>query len=391
MMRIAITHPTTFARVRRGTERYVDELALYLSSQGHEVTVLACKPGAPEVVHDRGFTIRYHRRLWHPGLSRLGIFEHHPFLLTTFWALLHGNFDVVHSCSFTDGYAAALARRFTGTPAVLTVNGLPWHYAESGSASLGGAVFGRAVRSVDAVVAVSEYVGDYIRDRWGRSSVPIPCGVDLDRFPLSRTRDHNHPAILCTAAVEEPRKGGRLLMRAFDRLKLLRPEAILQIASSVSERGRQELLELVSPAHRADVQFHGEGLAKDLPTLYGRAAVSVLPSFGEPFGIVLIESLATGTPVVGTRHGAIPEIVAGEPVGKLFDPGPMENGGPSNVEGLVCALAEALDLSRLAETPERCRARAGAYRWSVVGPSFEELYRQLAADRAARQARRKTA
>jgi len=376
-MKIAITHPTTFARVRRGTERFVDELAVYLSGKGHEVVVVACKAGAPELVHDRGFTIRYHRRLWVPSLAGIGVFEHHPFLLTTFWALLGEKFDVVHSCSFTDGYAACQARRFTGSPTVLTVNALPWQYRESGSASLGGAVFGRAVCQANAVVACSDYVHDYVSDRWGRACASIACGVDLDRFPLSKTRDHSRPVILCTSAVEEPRKGGRLLLRAFDQLKRLRPEAILQIAVPVSENVQRELLSLVSPPYHQDVQFCGVGRAEDLPALYGRAAVSVLPSYGEPFGIVLIESLATGTPVVGTRHGAIPEIVGGHPVGTMFDPGPVESGGPSNVEGLVRALAEGLDLSRLKDTPDRCRARAGDYSWSVIGPQFEDLYRQV--------------
>jgi phosphatidylinositol alpha-mannosyltransferase len=130
------------------------------------------------------------------------------------------------------------------------------------------------------------------------------------------------------------------------------------------------------------VRFLGAGQLADLPALFGRAAISVLPSRWEPFGMVLLESMATGTPVVATRDGAIPEIVTDPALGRLFDPGPEGTVEPNNLDGLVNALAEGLELSRRPETADRCRVYAEQFSWAAVGPRFETLLSTLAARRA---------
>jgi phosphatidylinositol alpha-mannosyltransferase len=105
--------------------------------------------------------------------------------------------------------------------------------------------------------------------------------------------------------------------------------------------------------------------------VFGRAAISVLPSLWEAFGMVVVESMATGTPAVGTRDGALPELICDEGVGRLFDPGPSTGAAPTNVEGLVRAMDEALTLSRDPDTALRCRARADEFSWLRQGPRYE--------------------
>ena len=165
-------------------------------------------------------------------------------------------------------------------------------------------------------------------------------------------------------------------MRAFDLLKAARPGAVLQICTEVTEPIRTELLKLVSSRYHSDVHFLGPGRPEDLPAVYGRASASVLSSLDEPFGMVLLESMATGTPVVGTRHGGIPEVIR-DGVGRLFDPGPVDNGSPSNVDGLVEALQEVLDLSSQEGTPDRCRQHVEQFTWAVIGRRHEELYERV--------------
>lgn len=381
-MRIAITHHSTFDRVRRGSERFIDEVARFMTARGHEVTVLTCRPGPPEVVRDRGFVTVYHRSWWRPPMARLGLLEHHTFLPTAFRALLRGNFDVVHSMSFTDGFAAGVARKMGGAPNVLTVNGIP-HQHRVRSLTLGGAVFKRAVQYASVVLAPSSYVEEYVMERWGRSTVRFPGTVDMDLFRLSHHRDHRRPVILCTAALDEPRKGGPVLMRAFNLVKERCPAAILHLAHVAGEESRRNLIELVSPQYRADVHFD-DVASQDLPELYGRAAVTVLSSYGEVFGMVLLESLSTGTPVVGTRHGGIPDMVGCDSVGRLFEPGPAEDGGPSNFASLAQAVLETLELSRCEKTAERCRQHVVKYSWPVLGEFLEGVYRRLVEERRSR-------
>jgi glycosyltransferase involved in cell wall biosynthesis len=381
MMRVAITTPTTWPRVRRGSERFCNELAAYLARRGHEVTIVSSKPGRREYRRDQGYSTVCARRLWHPVLGKAGILEFHVFAVTALAHLLRGSYDVVVCSTFMDAYAATLARRLTGVACLFWVNGLPHRIRYVRSVTLRGTVFKRAIREADEVVALSGYMQNDLRDRFGRSGRKIPVPVDTDRFRLWRERDHDRPIILCAAALDDARKGGHLLMRAFDALKRTRPQVRLHISSAVSNHTQAALLECVSPRWRDDVKFLGAGELADLPAVFGRAAISVLPSRWEPFGMVILESMATGTPVVGTRDGAIPEIITDRRVGRLFDPGPEGTVEPTNLSGLVRALAEGLDLSRRSDTADRCRAHAERFSWPVLGPRFETLLAGLAARR----------
>ena len=100
--------------------------------------------------------------------------------------------------------------------------------------------------------------------------------------------------------------------------------------------------------------------------VYGRAWATVLPATHETFGIVLVESLASGTPVVGTDHAALPELVSPE-TGALAAPG-----DPSS---LADACAAALRLAREPGVAGRCRAAAEPYDWQTrLAPRLESLY-----------------
>ena len=107
------------------------------------------------------------------------------------------------------------------------------------------------------------------------------------------------------------------------------------------------------------------------------AWVAALPSVGEAFGLVLAEALACGTPVVGTRAGAIPEVVDRPGIGVLVpDEGP--DGDPA---ALARALEEALDLANDPATAGRCRARALELSTDRCAAAYADLYDELRATR----------
>jgi glycosyltransferase involved in cell wall biosynthesis len=376
-MRIGITTPTNWPFVRRGGERFVNELAAHLARRGHQVTVICAGPGSGRVVRAAGFTTVYHRRLWHPSLARVGLHEFHAFLPYCLASLLRRRFDVVLVCNFLDAWAATRARGLTRVPCVFWVNSVPPLVPYFRSLSLGGRLLRAAFRDADEVVSLSRYMQVQLGRRFGREGTELPIPVDLDRFRMSGARDRARPVVVCASALDDPRKGGALLMRAFNQLRARRPEVVLEIVAGVSESRKAQLLELVAPAHRADVRFAGMVGLDELPAALGRASVLVLPSMWESFGMVVLEALACGTPVVGTRDGAIPELIPDREVGRLFDPGATNTEEAVNEEGLASAMAEALELSARPETAARCRTHAEQYGWERLGPRYEALFEQV--------------
>lgn len=375
-MKVAITTPTNWPEVRRGGERFANELAAYLAQQGHAVTVICGKAGRGETERQHGYETVRHRRLWHPFFGRFGLLEFHMFFFPCLAHLLRERFDVVVSLTFMDALAAIVARRFTGAKVLLMLNGIPPKKPYFRALSLKGAFFRRAVLRSDLVVGVSDYVRAYLERRWGRQCIALAPPVDAERFRPKTRNQEGAPVILCAAALDDARKGGRTLMRAFNLVKGWRPDAQLWVASRLPEETKTSLRDLVDLRWRDDVRFLDA--SDELGTLFDRATISVLPSLWEPYGMVVIESMAAGTPVVGTADGALPELIGSRDVGRLFDPGGNSDVEPSNAEGLAKAIDECLDLAALPETRRRCREHALRYSWTTLGPTYERLLEELA-------------
>ena len=129
----------------------------------------------------------------------------------------------------------------------------------------------------------------------------VPGGVDPERFAGARERAAE-PTLLCASSLADPRKRGPLLIEAFTRLRARLPEARLVLAGGDDMPAYgADRLELPAGVERMPASTTGE-----LADAYAGAWASVVPSVEEAFGLVVLESLAAGTPVVGARSGAIP-------------------------------------------------------------------------------------
>lgn len=375
-LKVAIVHPTTWPEVRRGTERFMNELGSYLARRGHHAKIISSRPGSREIRTENGFAIDQHRAVWSPWMARFGVHPFHVFPVTTLTALLHERFDVVHCFNFTDACAAAAARRFTGARILLHLASIPPPSGYRRSVSTGGALFRYATRVSDAVLTNGDFQAGYFEKRLGRRPMVIKAPVDTDRFRPNYAGRPDTPVLLNASALDERRKGGRFLMRVFDCLKRQLPTAELHICSAVGDSLKQSLLGEMSPEWRRDVIFDRPD-EQGLAAAYASASVLVLPSLWEAFPLVILESLASGTPVVGTRNGGISELISSGAVGRTFDPGPLDSAEPTNIEGMVEAILAALQLSRLPETASRCREAAERFGWNVLGRQYEAVYYDL--------------
>ena len=201
----------------------------------------------------------------------------------------------------------------------------------------------------------------------------VPLGVDDGFVPPAAPRVPGR--ILAMASADAPLKGVATLLEAFAKLRTERPELELVLVTTPGRRTQRLLDDL---AIRPFVRFvHGVGDAQ-LVALMGSAQVACVPSLYEGFSLPTAELMATATPLVVSRTGAIPEVVG--PDGLCAD-----LVTPGDVSELVTAIGGLLD------DPER-RARYGAagrrraeelFGWRAVAEATAAVYDEAIRARAA--------
>jgi glycosyltransferase involved in cell wall biosynthesis len=191
----------------------------------------------------------------------------------------------------------------------------------------------------------------------------MPGGVDMASFVPAERRTPD-PTILFSAALDQPQKGGAVLLEAFAILLRTVPNARLWLSGPGDPSATLGSAPSAVREH-AEVLPIGDAHAQN--ERYGRAWVTTLPSKTDSFGLVMIESLACGTPVAASNHSALPELVIEGENGYLCDPD-----DPSSVAE---ALRAAIDLAATPGIVERCRAIAEPYDWDEgIAPMYERIY-----------------
>jgi glycosyltransferase involved in cell wall biosynthesis len=163
------------------------------------------------------------------------------------------------------------------------------------------------------------------------------------------------------------RKGGPVLLDAFQRLRRWIPTARLIIAGPRNPPPLPEGATCLGPVDVAE-----------LPALFAQASVFCLPTLREPYGLAFLDAMACGLPCVGTRAEAVPEIVAEGETGLLVPPG-----DPVLLAEALCELLS--DVPRGREMGARGRERvASHHRWEHVAERLEAALRAAArgADRS---------
>jgi glycosyltransferase involved in cell wall biosynthesis len=284
----------------------------------------------------------------------------------TYAALRAGRDDVAHAMYPADALAAARWRRRTGRPAVLSYMGIP---DRRGLRQFRGRLelLLRALDGCDAVVALSTHAAEAFRYWLGYEPRVIAPGVDLRAFRPGEKRAEE-PTVICTAAADEPRKHVGLLIEAFGLVRGELPSARLVLSRPRDlEQLRRSGIDVDAPG----VAWMNLDNTRALAAAYAEAWVAALPSVAEAFGLVLVEALACGTPVVGYRDGGIPELIDDPRIGRLFD--------TLEADALAAALLEAIELAGAADTAAACRAHAERYSTDACIERYLALYEELRA------------
>jgi glycosyltransferase involved in cell wall biosynthesis len=360
-LRVAVLTPSYWPEVRRGGERVVHELATGLAAHGHRPRIITAHPGRTTHTLEDGVEVIRRRRPPEGRLTRRRFEDHLAHVPLAYKTLAAGDDDLAHAVHVTDGLAAARWSARTGRPAVLTHLGIPDRPGLVARRRRLEITL-RAARGAAAVTAVSRHAAAEFAHTLGIEARTIYPPVDVARFRPTDARAEE-PTVFCAAPADVPHKRVGLLVEAFGRLRRERPRARLVLLRPANARLAAQL-EGAGPG----VQLIDDDAAA-LPVAYSRAWVTALTSEGEAFGLVLAESLACGTPVVGSRHGGIPEIVDGPAVGRIF--------ASDEPDAVARALVEALELAEDAGTPDACRHRAQSFSSERCLDAHEALYAEV--------------
>ena len=227
----------------------------------------------------------------------------------------HWTPDVIHAhgCLWA-GYAVSMLKRRTN-PLIITE-----HSTAIGRGLLKEEyipLLRSALQSADQTISVGERLRKDLEtyNVSGKQIKIVPNLIDTDRFVLPKLQSpyHKKKFTFMTLALLEPIKGMDVLIKAFSRLQDLNVELIIG-----GEGSQRETLETFAKEVKADdrITFLGKVPREEVPKLMQQMDSFVLASRFETFGIVYIEALASGKPVIGTRCGG-PEMIINEHNGIL--------------------------------------------------------------------------
>jgi phosphatidylinositol alpha-mannosyltransferase len=219
-------------------------------------------------------------------------------------------------------------------------------------------------------VAVSRVAEQAAAARIGGSFEIVPNGADIGRFADAEPAGLGEGTKLLFVGRLDERKGFPVAVAAFGRLAADRPEVRLIVVGDGPERSATDVL---PPEVRARVTMLGAVPNVELPPFERACDVYLGTSIGgESFGIVLVEAMAAGLPVVASDVPGYDEVVTDGVEGFLVP--------PRDPAALAAAAATILDDPSLAERFATAgRARVDAFDWSVVGARLEEIYGQAVA------------
>ena len=372
-MKIALVSPYDFP-YPGGVTAHISHLEEHFTKWGHRVKILAPSSGDPAALAERGVLV-VGKPVSIPANGSIARITLSLRLAGQVKAILQREqFDVVH---FQEPLLPALplqVLRFSDAVNIGTFHAyrgrhLAYHYGKR--------ILKRWFRKLDGKIAVSLPAMEFVRQYFPGYYNIIPNGIDYDHFAgeckALPELDDGKLNILFVGRMEK-RKGVRYLLEAFQVVKSQMPSCRLIIAGPAS-KGAERYQEWARRRELADVVFTGQLSHEDLPRYYRSAHIFCSPATGqESFGVVLLEAMAAGKPIVATEI---------EGYSRLVEPG---------VEGLLVppkdctALAQALlqlagDPRRRAEMAEAGPRKARQYTWSAVAGRVLAYYQRLLSER----------
>jgi glycogen(starch) synthase len=378
-MRVALL-PSAYAPAVGGVEELTARLAHRFQEAGDDVEVWTNRHPAdlPQDESVDGIRVRrFHMPMPRMSARALAGF---PFEARRAWSTLvaaAADFrpEIIHvQCFSTNGVYGTCLAKHLGVPLVLTLQGeTVMDNADIYERSLALRFsLRRALGKAAAVTACSRFVLADAETRFGlapgRGTV-IPNGVDLAEGVAEEPLKLPFERFVLGVGRVVKKKGFDLLLDAFQRVAASHPDLGLVIGGSGPARD-----DLIRSAARAGlgerVALPGSLSRGQVAWAMSNAAVFVLPSRVEPFGIVVVEALRSGCPAIVSSHGGATEIVHDVRDAIVVD--------PCDSPALAAAIERVITDENLANGLRRAGPRvAAAFDWGTIAPRYRQLYDRL--------------
>jgi len=375
-----------------GMNVYVRELAAELAKRGHSVDIYT-KAHQPQ--HGPPINLGQNVRIIHldtgvdEDMPKLVIYDYIQRLAgvaENFRKYNHLQYDLIHSHYWLSGLIGKQLQEL-------------WHVPHAVMFHTLGAIKNRfgigesepdlrlesereVISSCDRIIASTTGETEDLVNLYGASAdkvTVIPCGVNLDLFqPIDKETARkelglDHQKVILFVGRMDPLKGLEQLLAALNYLDGKRPPLLMIVGGEGQTRGQAQ-----SPQHLKEsivedrVRFVGPVAQSQLPLYYSASDVCVIPSYYESFGMVALESLACGTPIVATNVGGIQKIVRNNLMGRVV----LDN-SPQSLAGEISELVRQKDDKAQAETR---RHNVAEFSWSSIADRILREYHGLLAD-----------
>ncbi len=326
-------------------------------------------------------------------------------------AALAARADVVHCHTWYTFLAGCLVQRFLNVPLVVTVHSLepkrPWKREQIGSGyDVSSWLEKTAMANADGIIAVSHGMKNDVIDLYKPAPDRIRVihnGIDITHYrkqlqpeiPASYGINPRIPYVLFVGRITR-QKGIIHLVRALPHIAE-GVQIVLCAGAPDTDAIMGEMRAAVDGARAAtanEVIWIPEMIPRErLAVLYSHAALFVCPSVYEPFGIINLEAMACGTPVVASAVGGIPEVVLHGSTGILVPFEPVSAADPEPRRPDLYASDLAVAVNHLLRSPER-RLEMGAagrrrvealFGWEAIARKTLAYYAELLAARSDRK------
>lgn len=366
-MKIALVSPYDYAHPG-GVAIHITNLYEQFIEMGHDVRIITPFSGNGESLNNEDI-IKLGRTFPVPSGGSIARATLSPMLSSPIRAILEREkFDIIHLHEPLGSTITISTLRVSNTINVGTFHA--FHSGAKGYRIMSPFVM-RWFNKLHGKIAVSKPAMDFIGKHFPGDYEIIPNGIDVAHFstdvsPIDKFRD-GKLNILFVGRMEK-RKGLRYLIGAYERVKQELPNSRLIV---VGPGEHQQYEKLVNKANMQDVVFTGYVPNEALRTYYQTADVFCAPATGEEsFGIVLLEAMAAGKPIVATNIAGYRSVLEESREGLLVEPEDE------------LALAEAIvtllqDAALRQEMGARGQDKARRYDWSIVAGQVLDLYRQV--------------